>query len=384
MHIFSEADRIYSIFVTDQCFYRLLTTKLRMKKMLPLVLLMLATSFGETLSQSLPKPKYYLAYYVSEPLTLDGKLSESSWEKAPWSEFFQDIQGADHPTPRQATRMKMLWDQEFLYIGVHLEETHLWATYTERESVIFHENDIEVFIDPDGDTHHYYELEINALGTVWDLMLTRPYKDGGKPINGWNINDFQHALHLQGSLNDPSDEDAYWSVEMAIPWKSLSQSGGNYRAPESGSQWKINFSRVQWQIEPDETGYKKKLNPATGKSFPEDNWVWSPMGLINMHLPDRWGIVQFSSIPVGTGTDTFIPNPDENVKRALRKLYDAQRKLYAEKRQYGNSLEALQVESELQEVHFEVSETRYKISSPSLVNGAQRWYITEDGRIWKM
>lgn len=354
-----------------------------MKKLLAIASLILSSTFGEVYSQSLPKPKHYLAYFTVEPLTIDGKLTDSSWQKAPWSEFFQDIQGPQLPTPGQATRMKMLWDKEFLYIGVHLEETDLWATYTERESVIFQENDIEVFIDPDGDTHHYYELEINALGTVWDLMLTRPYRDGGKPINGWNINDFQHALHLQGTLNDPSDEDDSWSIEMAIPWKSLSQSGNNYQAPASGSQWKINFSRVQWQIEPAENGYKKKINPATGKPFPEDNWVWSPMGLINMHLPDRWGIVQFSSVPVGTGTDSYLPNPDENVKRALRELYDAQRKYYAEEGHYASSLEALRSQSDLPELHFEVSATRFKISTPSLVDASQRWYITEDGRIWK-
>ena len=60
---------------------------------------------------------------------------------------------------------------------------------TERDSVIFRDNDFEVFIDPDGDTHAYYELEINALGTVWDLLLLKPYRDGGPAINGWDIAD---------------------------------------------------------------------------------------------------------------------------------------------------------------------------------------------------
>lgn len=346
-------------------------------------MLVLVLSLQESFCQPLPKPRHYLAYFVTNPLTMDGKLTEPSWEKASWSEPFLDIQGPDFPKPQQLTQMKMLWDKEFLYIGVRLEETHIWATYTERESVIFHENDIEVFLDPDGDTHHYYELEINALGTVWDLMLTRPYRDGGKPINGWNINNFRHAVHLEGTPNDPSDEDDYWSLEMAIPWKSLSQSGPNFRAPIPGTQWKINFSRVQWQIQSDGNGYKKTINPDTGKHFREDNWVWSPMGLVNMHLPDRWGLVQFSDIPVGTGTDTFVPNPDEKVKRALRELYEAQRKLYASQGHYSTNLEGLRLNSELEEVFFEVSETRFKLSSPSLVTKAQRWYITEDGSIWK-
>ena len=56
----------------------------------------------------------------------------------------------------------MLWDDQFFYVGAELEEPHVWATLTERDSVIFHDNDFEVFIDPDGDTHLYYELEMNA------------------------------------------------------------------------------------------------------------------------------------------------------------------------------------------------------------------------------
>jgi hypothetical protein len=42
-----------------------------------------------------------------------------------------------------------------------------------------------VFIDPNGDNHEYYELEINALNTTWDLLLPKPYKDDGKAVNGW-------------------------------------------------------------------------------------------------------------------------------------------------------------------------------------------------------
>ena len=81
----------------------------------------------------------------------------------------------------------MLWDDAYFYIGAELEEPHVWATLTEHDSVIFHDNDFEVFIDPDGDNHEYYEFEINALGTYWDLLLPKPYRDGGKADNSWEI-----------------------------------------------------------------------------------------------------------------------------------------------------------------------------------------------------
>lgn len=34
----------------------------------------------------------------------------------------------------------------------------------------------QIFIDPDANNHLYYEIEINGLGTVWDLLLVRPYR----------------------------------------------------------------------------------------------------------------------------------------------------------------------------------------------------------------
>src|SRR5690606_29637529 len=203
-----------------------------------------------------PTRRAYVCYMKTGEIKLDGRLVEPTWEAAPWSENFIDIEGPRKPAPLHETRMKILWDEEFLYIGVHLVEPQIWATFTERESVIFQENDIEVFLDPDGDTHNYYELEINALGTEWDLLLTKPYRNGGRAINGWNINGFQKAIHIEGTLNNPYDTDQYWSIEMAIPWKSLSQAGPSYQAPKDGEQWRINFSRVQWEIEAENGAYR--------------------------------------------------------------------------------------------------------------------------------
>jgi hypothetical protein len=116
------------------------------------------------------------------------------------------------------TRAKILWDDQYLYIGAELEEPHIWATYTQNESVIFHENNFEIFIDPSGDTHNYYELEINALGTRWDLLLTRPYRNGGLPITAWDIAGLKTGIHLAGTINQPADTDTLWSVEIALPW----------------------------------------------------------------------------------------------------------------------------------------------------------------------
>ena len=119
-------------------------------------------------------PKHYICYRASSEMTMDGKLDEKEWTSVDWTATFVDIEGDKQPLPYYETKVKMLWDDNYLYLAAQLDEPHLWATYTERESVIFNENDFEVFIDPNGDTHNYYEYEVNALGAEWDLMLTNP------------------------------------------------------------------------------------------------------------------------------------------------------------------------------------------------------------------
>lgn len=344
-----------------------------------IAILVFSAVFVDAKAQLDTSPKTYVCYYTPSPLFIDGKLDEGAWEAAPWSEAFVDIEGDIKPKPAHLTRMKMLWDEDYFYIGVKLDEPHIWATYTERESVIFHENDIEVFLDPDGDTHHYYEWEINALGTLWDLMLTRPYKNGGRPINGWNINEFEYAIHLEGTLNDPSDLDEYWSVEMAIPWASIS----NFRPPHDGTQWRINFSRVQWKLEVKDNTYQKVINPETDKPYPEDNWVWSPIGVINMHIPERWGYVQFRAMEVGKGTVPFDIHPDEQIKDILRTFYNAQKDYLRKNKRYAKNATELGLKNLSDSVNFEVSETRFKLSLPSIQEPSKGWFITEDSRVWK-
>ena len=93
----------------------------------------------------------------------------------------------------------MLWDADYFYVGAELREPHVWGTLTAHDSVIFHDPDFEVFIDPNGDNHEYYEFEINALGTSWDLFLPKPYKDDGKPMNAWEIPGLKSAVFVDGT-----------------------------------------------------------------------------------------------------------------------------------------------------------------------------------------
>ena len=82
---------------------------------------------------------------------IDGRLDDAAWTAARWTDYFVDIEGDGKPQPRFRTRVKMLWDDEYFYLAADMEEPHVWATFTRHDSVIFHDNDFEVFIDPNGD-----------------------------------------------------------------------------------------------------------------------------------------------------------------------------------------------------------------------------------------
>jgi hypothetical protein len=188
----------------------------------------------------------------------------------------------------------MLWDDRYWYIAAQMEEPDLWATIRERDAVIFRDNDFELFIDPGGTAHRYFEVEMNQLGTVWDLFLAKPYRDGGHADNSWNIDGLRLAVAVDGTLNDPRDRDRGWTVELAIPWAALADSGRNIVPPRRGAEWRVNFSRVEWDVDTAGGRYMKRTG-ADGKPLPEHNWVWSPQGVVDMHQPETWGVVHFGS-----------------------------------------------------------------------------------------
>ncbi|WP_229204269.1 carbohydrate-binding family 9-like protein [Dyadobacter alkalitolerans] len=240
-------------------------------------------------------PKKYICQKAASPIRIDGKLDERAWKKAPWTARFVDIEGDKKPLPYQHTQAKMLWDDQYLYVAAVIEEEHIWAYQDKKDQIVYLENDFEVFIDPDGDGANYYELEVNAINNTFDLFLPKTYKKGGRAQLKWNIKDLRSAVSIEGTVNVATDKDKRWTLEIAIPFASLSNENVPAVIPIPGSTWRINFSRVNWQHHVAEDGkYARKRNPETGKVLPEYNWVWSPQGIIDMHFPEYWGFLQFA------------------------------------------------------------------------------------------
>jgi hypothetical protein len=323
------------------------------------------------------QPKNYLCMQPIEEMLIDGKLDE--WSKVSWTDDFIDITGQDSLKPFLNTRTAMMWDSNYLYVAAVMEEPHLWATITERDAVIYMDNDFEIFIDPDGDTHNYAEIEVNAYGTVWDLFLTRPYRDGTVPLTSYNIEGLKCAVDLKGTINDPSDTDSGWVLEMAIPWKSLSELTYVKRKPYPGEYWRINFSRVHWDLKVKHGKYVKAERP-------EYNWVWSPQGRVDMHMPEKWGYVFFHDKPVGV--EHKIPRVpyEESIKEFLRELYETQKAFKREYGQYTASVENLDTAKKVL-LHFgghlsvSAAGDQYLITYTGFMNSS--WFIDQTGKVWK-
>jgi hypothetical protein len=205
-------------------------------------------------------------------------------------------------------------------------------------------------------------------------------------VSAWDITGLQSAVAVRGTVNDPTDADMAWTVELAFPWAALAEHAPESRAPRDGEQWRINLSRVQWDLDVVDGGYQKRRDAVTGDPLPEHNWVWSPQGAINMHMPERWGVVQFSDVRVG-GASVEARAPDgEQYRWYLRRLYYAQRAYHDAHGSYAGDLGLLAFEATppagaVGPVRLDVTADGYEARLDGGADGV--WRIREDGRAWR-
>lgn len=286
-------------------------------------------------------PRQYTVSFTAAAHHIDGKITEREWADIPWTENYTDIEGDKKPAPYFNTRSKMMWDKNYLYIAAELQEDHIWANVKNHDEVIFQDNDFEVFLDPNNDTYQYFEIEMNAINTVWELFLSKPYRNGSGPLMSWDAPGLRTAVKVLGTLNNPKDKDRGWTIEMAIPYSALSI-GNEVMVPKDGDLWRINFSRVEWDTKVENGKYVKSKSPE-GKNLPEHNWVWSPQGVVDMHYPERWGYLKFSdSVNVKT-TNIFELPYSEKQKTYLWLAYYRQKEFQQKQGRYALSLQEIDV-----------------------------------------
>ena len=215
----------------------------------------------------------YRAPYASVAPLLDGHI-DFIWSKASWSEDWRDIVTSEevlHPT-----RFKCLWDDEFIYFIFAILDPDIRATgLIDHEPLFKFDNVLEVFLDPNADQQDYYELQVNAKRTRWELTLDKPYKDGGKATSPNTLAGLEYAILIDGTMDDNTDTDERWTIEMKVPWSSLM--GIDVVPPTT--PFKANFSRV----------YQDDDDISTNPQY----WLWKPIGAPNIHITDKWGRLVF-------------------------------------------------------------------------------------------
>jgi len=259
----------------------------------------------------------YKAHKINEQITIDGNIDKPIWQNANWSERFVDM--ATGHLGMYNTQSAMLWNDTHLYFAFNAEEPFLEAKLTERDSILFLENDLEILIDG-GDC--YYELEINAANTIYEVFFIwkDAYQKGGKydtpqfdvhqkdayTFGGdydrtgasfwkgtnprgirWAFTDFdmeglETAVELDGTLNDNSDIDNGWSLEVAIPWESLRILANDRTIPPSnGDIWSIFLGRFQKLLL---SGIEVQPHPAM---------ALNSHGIYDTHMPSKWSKIKF-------------------------------------------------------------------------------------------
>ncbi|OOQ57617.1 carbohydrate-binding family 9-like protein [Mucilaginibacter pedocola] len=304
-----------------------------------LAILFTQQTFAQDAFKAMPHlftpPKNYVATFATKEPKIDGDLNDAVWQKAAWTDEFVDIEGDLKPKPHMSTKLKMLWNDSCLFVAVQMQEPHLWANLTKHDDVIYNDNDFEIFVAPNNDTRNYFEIEVNQRNKIFDLFLPKPYRDGGDALIAWDAAGMKSAVKLQGTLNKSGDTDKGWTVEFKIPFKAITMGFGR-GIPTEGSQWRINFSRVEWDTDIKDGKYVKQTD-SNGKNLPERNWVWSPQGIISMHMPERWGYLQFTRKASAEGITVKTPYADLQ-KQYLWLVYYSQQQYFREHHSYANNL----------------------------------------------
>lgn len=255
-------------------------------------------------------------YRTSRKITVDGNLDKPAWREAPRSRRFVDLVSG-RPGFLE-TRLAMLWDDRGLYVAFWVSEPNVQARLAGRDALVWNENDVEIFI---GGEDCYYEFEMNALGTVYevfyiwqdalktgsrfdlpefdlrthDVDVLGGFQDGlryGKHPRGrrwafmdWDFPGLRAAVKVQGTLNDDSDIDEGWTAEIAFPWTGMARLAGRRPVPpRDGDVWRMDFSRFEL------------LESCGAAAEPHPGWALNAHGVYDSHIPECFSFVRFSGL----------------------------------------------------------------------------------------
>jgi Domain of unknown function (DUF1083). len=174
-------------------------------------------------SRTLPPVPKTEVKRASSRIVVDGKLSDEAWKAAepvtllfPWEQ-----RGA-----KQKTLVRLLWDDEYLYVAYDCEDEDITALFDQRDDPTYRDDAVEIFLNPKPQQSFYYGLEMNARAVLYDYFYAFPQL----LLKRYDFTGVQLATDLRGTLNARGDKDSGWSLELAIPWRNFEELGGKIAA----------------------------------------------------------------------------------------------------------------------------------------------------------
>jgi hypothetical protein len=252
---------------------------------LALILAASGASQAQTINEYTVKP-------ASGKMVIDGKLNEPGWKTA---EFTQPFVVYNKGTaPKFPSRAKMLWDSQYLYIAFVMTDEDVWGAtsqWKKGDKCLCDEEVAEIFIDPDGDTLNYLEIEVNPLKAVMDLSLDKEFAKGGTGNIDWDIPGLKIGVTVDGTLNNQKSKDKNWICELAFPFSEMAFSAPTMSfPPKPGDSWRINLYRYDYGRDAEGKTPKERMeltawNPTVSAPGDKDR---------GFHAPDRFGKIIFS------------------------------------------------------------------------------------------
>ncbi len=204
-------------------------------------------------------------------IVVDGRLDEPAWLAAPDASRFQFPWWESGK--KEQTVAKLLYDDRHLYVAYLCQDAHIWAEHKERDSAVYRDDCVEVFIAPDPSRPAaYFNIEMNVAGVFLDH-----FRLPGVPAQeDWNAKDFRIATRIAGTLNDDSDQDDYWVLEAAFPLENFANTM-KLPPPKAGDVWRVGLNRC-------------------GGNTNRQHSQWSPSNTDRpaFHVPERFGKMIFS------------------------------------------------------------------------------------------
>ena len=206
----------------------------------------------------------YLVHRRTGPIALDGLLTEAAWDKAEKAMLVRSIDGRP---AAWATEARLLWDDEKLYVGFLAQDKNISTPFKKDDEPLYTSNVVEIFLNPSGDLQRYFEIEVSPADKLFDASFLG--RRQGMDL-GWSSGT-RHAVHVDGTLNDPRDLDRGWSAELAIPFASLDGA-----KPKAGDVWRFNLFRL-----------------LQGPGQPNEGQAFSPPMVGDFHAVSRFAYLKF-------------------------------------------------------------------------------------------